>query len=199
MSLVAWGGKGGGGCRPPPHALYARHDQRAGGGSPLWRLMAPTTSQGQLRRREAGWEGSRRQNRDPRNTWRIPVGCGRGGLRVEGWAVRASRQFTAKPDVIKGPSGRRGGCARKVAGLIRGGLRGCPGMPGHAWRARRVGWDGGARESTVRRGEVSRGRSTGGIACRREGPNAKPRRRTPVLAGWTLKAANPVRGLGGTV
>jgi len=33
--------------------------------------MTPTTSQWQLRRREAGWEGSRRRNRDPRNTWRI--------------------------------------------------------------------------------------------------------------------------------
>jgi hypothetical protein len=25
----------------------------------------------QLRRREAGWEGSRRRNRDPRSTWRV--------------------------------------------------------------------------------------------------------------------------------
>jgi RNA-directed DNA polymerase len=50
---------------------YARHDQQLGGASPPWRLMAPTTSQGQLRRREARWEGSRRRNRDPRNTWRI--------------------------------------------------------------------------------------------------------------------------------
>jgi len=178
--------------------LYARHDQRAGGGSPLWRLMTPTTSRGQLRRREAGWEGSRRQNRDLGNTWRVPVGCERDGLRVEGWAVRASRQFTAKPDVIKGPSGRRGGCARKVAGLIRGDLRGCPWMPGHAWRARRVGRDGGVREGVAGRGEVSRGRSTGGIACRWEGPNAKPRCRTPVLAEWTMIAANPVRGLAGS-
>ena len=44
-----------------------------------------------------------------------------------------------------------------------------------------------------------RGRSTGGIADRREGPNAKPRRRTPVLVGWTLNAANPARGLHGRV
>ena len=182
--------------RPAP--LYARHDQQLGGASPPWRLMAPTTSQWQLRRREAGWEGSRRRNRDPRYTWRIAARCGRGGLRVEGGAVRASQQGTAKPVVIKGPSRRRGGCARKVAGLIRGGLHGCPGLPVRcASAARRVAWDGGVREGVARRGEVSRGHSTGGIADRREGPNAKPRCRTLVLAGWTLKAANPEWGLGG--
>ena len=182
-------------CAQPKvvHSLYARHDQQLGGGSPLWRLMAPTTSRGQLRRREAGWEGSRRRNRDPRNTWR----AGNGVLRVEGGAVRASRQTTAKPDVIKGPLRRRGGCARKGAGLIRGGLRGCLGMPGRAWRDRRVGRDGGAREGAARRGEVSRGHSTGGIDGRREGPNAKPRRRTLVLVGWAMTAANPARGLAG--
>ena len=38
---------------------YARHDQQLGGASPLWRLMAPTTSRWQLLSREAGWEGSR--------------------------------------------------------------------------------------------------------------------------------------------
>ena len=64
---------------------------------------------------------------------------------------------------------------------------------------RRVGWDGGVCEGAARRGEVSRGRSTGGIDGRREGPNAKPRRRTPVLVGWTMKAANPNWGLGGKV
>ena len=31
----------------------------------------------------------------------------------------------------------------------------------------------------------------------REGPNAEPRRRTPVLAGVVMSAANPERGLGG--
>src|SRR4051794_29360607 len=156
--------------------------------------MAPTTSRGQLRRREAAWGGSRRRSRDPRNTWRAGV---LGGLRVEGGAVRASLHHKAKPDAIKGPFRKRGGCAMKVVGLTRGGLRGCPWMPGRAWRDRRVGRDGGAREGAARRGEVSRGRITGGIDDRREGPNAKPRRRTRVLAGWTLKAANPVRGLVG--
>jgi hypothetical protein len=175
----------------------ARHDQQLGGASPLWRLMAPTTSRGQLRRREAGWEGSRRRNRDPRNTWRGGAGDGLGVLRVEGGTVRASLLHEAKPDAIKGPVRKRGGCAMKVAGLTLGGLHGCPWMPGRAWRDRRVGWDGGVREGAARRGEVSRGRSTGGIDDRREGPNAKPRRRTRVLVGWTLKAANPARGLAG--
>ena len=55
------------------------------------------------------------------------------------------------------------------------------------------------REAAARRGAVSRGQSTGGVDGRREGPNAKPRRRTPVLVGWMMKAANPHWGLGGKV
>ena len=66
--------------------------------------------------------------------------------------------------------------------------------------ARRVVRDGDVREGVARRGEVSRGRTTsrdrvGGW----EGPNAKPRRRTLVLAGWTVNVANPARGLDGKV
>jgi hypothetical protein len=61
------------------------------------------------------------------------------------------------------------------------------------------GVDSGDREVAVRCGEVSRGHSTGGIVGRWEGLNAKSRRRTCVLEGWTLKAANPVRGLAGSV
>ena len=137
------------------------------------------------------------RSRDPRNTWRVGIDRDPLSLRVEGGTVRASLLHEAKPDAIKGPFRKRGGCAMKVAGLTRGGLHGCPWMPGHVWRVRRVGWDGGAREGAARRGEVSRGHITGGIVGRREGPNAKPRRRTPVLVGWTLNAANPVRGLGG--
>ncbi len=70
-----------------PFVVYAGHDQPLGGASPLWRLMAPTTSRGQLRRREAGWEGSRRRNRDPRDT-----------NHIGGGAVRASQHAMAKPD-----------------------------------------------------------------------------------------------------
>ena len=139
------------------------------------------------------------RSRDPRNTWGAGIVRGLVGLRVEGGAVRASLHHEAKPDVIKGPFRKRGGCAMKVAGLTRGDLRGCAGMPGHAWRARRVGRDGGVREGAARRGEVSRGRITSGIDCRWEGPNAKPRCRTLVLVGSTLKAANPTWGLGGRV
>ena len=38
--------------------VCARHDQQLGGASPLWRLMAPTTSRWQPLSREAGWGGS---------------------------------------------------------------------------------------------------------------------------------------------
>ena len=46
------------GATPLPW-VCARHDQQLGGASPLWRLMAPTTSRWQLLSREAGWGGSR--------------------------------------------------------------------------------------------------------------------------------------------
>ena len=153
--------------------------------------MALTTSQGQLRRREAGWEGSRRRNRDPRNTWRPGIGFGAGALRVEGGAARASQQAMAKPDAIKGPSRRRGGCARRVAGLIRGDLPGC--------RPREVDPpDSDGREAAGHPAGVSRGRISGAIV-RREGPNAKPRRGTRVLVAVVVTAANPARGLAGEV
>jgi hypothetical protein len=135
------------------------------------------------------------RSRDPRNTWRVGIVRGPVSLRVEGGAVRASLHHEAKPDAIKGPFRKRGGCAMKVVGLTRGDLRGCLRCP--VLLVRGVVRDGRGREALARRGEVSRGRITGGIAVRREGPNAKPRRRTLVLAGWALKAANPVRGLGG--
>jgi hypothetical protein len=65
--------------------------------------------------------------------------------------------------------------------------------------ARRVVRDGGVREGVARRGGVSRGHSTGGIAGRREGPNAKPSARTFVLVIVALTAANPLGGLTGKV
>lgn len=73
------------------------------------------------------------------------------------------------------------------------------GMPGRDARDRRVESDGAGREAGARHGEVSSGRSTGGIVGRREGPNAKRRRAAPVLVGWVIKTANPVRGLAGRV
>src|SRR5215469_8192210 len=159
--------------------MYARHDRQLEGESPLWRLMAPTTSRWQLRRCEAGWEGSRRRNRDPRNTWRIAAVRGRMGCAYKaGRSGRASMPWRS-PMSIKGPLRRRGGCARKVAGLIRGGLHGCSGR------------DGQGREVLARRGEVSRGRTTSGDRYRWEGPNAKPSDRTFVLVIVALTVANP--------
>jgi len=168
--------------RAPRGVRYAWHDQELGGASPLWRLMAPTTSRWQPRRREAGWEGSRRRSRDSTNR-----------NRVEGGATRASLPDKVKPDAIKGSFRKRGGCAMKVAGLIQGDLHGCPRCL--VLRVRGVVRDGGAREGAVRCGEVSRGRSTSGDRGRWEGPNAKPRRGSLGLVGWVLKAANPCGGL----
>ena len=98
----------------------------------------------------------------------------------------------------KRPFRKRGGCAMKVAGLTRGGLRGCPRCP--VLMVRGVVRDGGVREGVARCGEVSRGRTTsrdrvGGW----EGPNAKPSARTFVLVVVALTAANPCGGLAGRV
>ena len=134
------------------------------------------------------------RSRDPRNTW--PVGVA-DGLRVEGGAVRASLHHEAKPDAIKGPFRKRGGCAMKVAGLTLGGLRGCPRCPVRLVRG--VVRDDRGREATVRCGAVSRGHSTGGIVDRREGPNVKPSVKTFVLVVVVLIAANPCGGLAGRV
>ena len=97
---------------------------------------------------------------------------------------------------IKGPVRKRGGCAMKVAGLIRGGLHGCPRCP--VLVVRGVVRDG-AREGVARRGEVSRGRITSGDRYRWEGPNAKPSVRTFVLVVVAVIAVNPLRGLAGRV
>ena len=186
-------------CDSSGRPEYARHDQRLGGESPLWRLMAPTTSQGQLRRREAGWEGSRRRSRDPRNTWRTRIACGRVGCAYK--AGRSGRAGSAwrSPMSIKGPSRRRGGCAGKAVGLIRGGLHGssrCPSAPCGAL----VGWCGTV--SAVRcwlaveksaEAVLPAGIVDGGW----EGPNAKPSAKTFVLVIVALTAANPFGGLSG--
>jgi hypothetical protein len=135
--------------------------------------------------------------RDPRNTWRT----GPGRVLV-GCAYKAGRSgrvcsHEAKPDAIKGPVRKRGGCAMKVVGLTLGGLCGCPRMPRHAWRVRGVVRDGRGRKAAARRGAVSRGQSTGGVDGRREGPNAKPSAKTSVLVVVALTAANPFGVLAG--
>jgi len=90
---------------------------------------------------------------------------------------------------IKRPSRKCGGCAGKVAGLIRRGLAGR--------RPRRTSPDPGGRKAAGHPAGVSRGRISGRDRSGREGPNAKPRQRTLVLVGWTMSAANPAwRGLG---
>jgi len=148
------------------------------------------------------------RSRDPRNTWGVGIDRGLVALRVEGGAVRASLHHEAKPDAIKGPFRKRGGCAMKVVGLTRGGLCGCPrclvcvarGVVRclvHAVRG--VVRDGDVREAVARRRAVSRGHSTGGIDHRREGPNVKPSVRTFVLVVVALIAANPCGGLAGRV
>jgi hypothetical protein len=68
---------------------YARHGRPIGGESPLEEEVVLTPSRRQLRRREAGWEGSPRRNPAPRNT-----------NRVEGGAIWVSLLKKAKPVTI---------------------------------------------------------------------------------------------------
>ena len=64
-------------------------DVALGGESPLEEEVVLTPSRRQLRRREAGWEGSPRRNPAPRNT-----------NRVEGGAIWVSLHQMAKPVTI---------------------------------------------------------------------------------------------------
>jgi hypothetical protein len=68
---------------------YARHGRSIGGGSPLGEEVVLTPSWRQLRRREAGWEGSPRRTPAPRNT-----------NRVEGGAIWVSLLKKVKPVTI---------------------------------------------------------------------------------------------------
>ena len=54
---------------------YARHGRSIGGESPLEEEVVLTPSRRQLRRREAGWEGSPRRIPAPRNTNRVGGGA----------------------------------------------------------------------------------------------------------------------------
>jgi hypothetical protein len=146
--------------------------------------MAETASQRQLRRREAGWGGSRRRNRDPRYT-----------NRIGGGTVRASQLLMAKPVAIKGPGRRCGGCRGRLPvlpGEIPTGVLRCP-----STRSVIVGWQGTAWAGRPRRAMEKSAEAVvpAGSKGRREGPNAKSRRRTRVLARIAPTAANPARGL----
>ena len=55
--------------------MCAQHGRLLGGGSPLEEEVVLTPSRRQLRRREAGWEGSPRRNPAPRNTNRVGGGA----------------------------------------------------------------------------------------------------------------------------
>src|SRR5579859_8230260 len=68
---------------------YARHGRSLGGESPLEEEVVLTPSRRQLRRREAGWEGSPGRIPAPGNT-----------NRVGGWAIWVSLLKKAKPVTI---------------------------------------------------------------------------------------------------
>jgi hypothetical protein len=70
---------------------YARHGRSIGGESPLEEEVVLTPSRRQLRRREAGWEGSPGRIPAPRNT-----------NRVGGWAIWVSLLKKAKPVTVNG-------------------------------------------------------------------------------------------------
>jgi len=119
------------------------------------------------------------------------------GTRIASEASRSGRAS----ELWRSPSSSRdrgvyaAGVWRRWRGLSREVFTGVLDAP--SMLVRGVVRDGWGRKILVRRGEVSRGHSTGGIDDRREGPNAKPRSRTLVLAEQTVKAANPARGLDG--
>jgi hypothetical protein len=152
-------------------------------------VMIPTQAEGNCVAVRRGGKEAGGITRGPRDTNRI-----RGG------AVWASQHDVAKLMVIKRPSRKCGGRAGKAVVLIRGDLRGGPGMLVHRDGVRRVARDGGGRKVAARRAEVSRGRSTSrGRVGGWEGPNAKPSVRTFGLVAVAVTAANPFGGLTGRV
>ena len=72
-----------------PALEYAQYERSIGGVSPLEEEVVLTPSRRQLRRREAGWEGSPRRTSAPRNT-----------NRVEGGAIWVSLLKKVKPVTI---------------------------------------------------------------------------------------------------
>lgn len=76
-----------GASRTAPFFLCARHGVDAGGDSPLRARVRGTASRRQLRRREAGWEGSRRQSSELTNR-----------NRIQGLSGGVTRQWTGTPE-----------------------------------------------------------------------------------------------------
>ena len=110
------------GSNPVPstgESVCATHDTELGGASPLRAARSGTASQRQLRRSDAGWGGSRRQNGGPTNR-----------KRIQGQRGGATRPGTGTPDT---PSvhrtGRSDGRLGKVQCLTVGDLPGSPGEP----------------------------------------------------------------------
>ncbi len=104
---------------PVPAIQCARHGADLGGASPSQALVAGTDSQSQLRRREAGWGGRRRQSSEPTNRNRIQGRCG-GATRLE------TGTPNGHPDTRTGKSG---GPRAKEQRLTLGGLVVSPGDP----------------------------------------------------------------------
>jgi hypothetical protein len=113
--------------------------------------------------------------------------------------VWAGEHDGAKPGVIKGPSRKCGGCARRVAGLIPGGLCGCRWMLDRRLGAdRRVGATVVAGRLLLAVEKSAEVVVPAGLIVRWEGPNAKPSVRTFVLVVVALTVASPCcGGLGG--
>ena len=107
----------------------------------LYGPMAGTVSQGQLRHREVGWRGSRRQNSELTNRHRIPGRCG--GV-TQQWMGTPKRQSDTR-------TGKSGGHRVKDQRLSLGDL---PASPDHRSRV--------SVTASGKRGEVSRGRSSPG-------------------------------------
>ena len=168
--------------------------------------MTPTTSQGQLRRREAGWEGSRRRNRDPRNTWSAAADAA-----VAGCAYEAGRSGRAGR-LRRSPLSSRGRCVDAVG--VRGRLLALPreistGVPdapsGRVARwfaassARLAGW-GGTVASVRARLAVEKSAEAvlpaGSMFAGKSRTRSRDAGRLG-LVGWTMTAANPARGLDG--
>lgn len=112
-----------------------------------------------------------------------------------GWSGRASKVWRS-PSSSRDRNVNAAGVWRRWRGLSREVSTGVFDAPSVLVRGV---VDGGGREAVVRRGEVSRGRSTGGVGGCREGPNAKPSVRTFVLVVVALTAANPFGGLVGRI